>query len=76
MTLAPGDPFPDFELPNYAGNARPPDVTAALRAGLGARRTFLCDAQRAVQVELALREKTDTKHHPYVPRISCSRPTA
>ena len=120
MTLAPGDPLPDFELPDHAGNLRrlsdlvagdptvlhfyrgwwcpkeqryfrrllelqdeaevayvrivsvsvdPPEVTGALRAGLGARWTFLCDAERTVQAELALRETTDTKHHPYVPRV-------
>jgi peroxiredoxin len=120
VTLACGDPFPDFELPDHAGNARrlsdlvagdptvlhfyrgwwcpkeqryfrrllelqeeaevayvrmlsvsvdPPDVTAAFRAGLGARWTFLCDPERTVQAELALRETTDTKHDPYVPRV-------
>jgi len=47
----------------------PPDVTAAFRAGLGARWTFLCDAERSVQAELGLRETTDTRHDPYVPRV-------
>jgi peroxiredoxin len=47
----------------------PPEVAAAFRAGLGARWTFLCDAERSVQAELALRERTDTRHDPYVPRV-------
>jgi peroxiredoxin len=47
----------------------PPEVAAAYRAGLGARWTFLCDPDRAVLAELGLRETTDTKHHPYVPRV-------
>ena len=54
----------------------PPDVTAAFRAGLGARWTFLCDAERTVQAELALRETTDTKNHPYVPRVFTLSPDA
>src|SRR3954465_6649745 len=47
----------------------PPEVAAAYRAGRGARWTFLCDPDRAVLAELGLRETTDTKHHPYVPRV-------
>jgi peroxiredoxin len=47
----------------------PPEVASAFRAGLGARWTFLCDPERRVQAELALRETTDTVHHPYLPRV-------
>jgi len=47
----------------------PPAVNAAYRDGLGARWTFLCDEERRVQRELALRETTDTYHDPYVPRV-------
>src|SRR5215208_3560456 len=43
-----------------------PEVTAAYRAGLGARWSFLCDPDRVALARLALRETTDTKHHPYV----------
>ncbi len=118
--LSVGDPFPDFTLPDHAGNPRrlselvagdptalhfyrgwwcpkeqrylrrllelqeelevayarlvsvsvdPPEVTAAFRGGLGARWTFLSDAERSVQAELGLRETTDTRHDPYVPRV-------
>jgi peroxiredoxin len=45
------------------------ETTAALRAGLGARWTFLSDRERAVQEELGLRESTDTVHDPYVPAV-------
>ena len=45
----------------------PPAVSAAFRAGLGARWTFLSDADRSVQAELGLRETTDTLNDPYVP---------
>jgi peroxiredoxin len=45
----------------------PPAVAAAFRAGLGARWTFLSDADRSVQARLGLREATDTLNHPYVP---------
>jgi peroxiredoxin len=45
----------------------PPEVSAAFRAGLGARWTFLSDPERAAQRRLALRETTDTVHDPYVP---------
>jgi peroxiredoxin len=47
----------------------PPPVSAAFRAGLGARWTFLSDPDRSVQRELHLRETTDTLNHPYVPAI-------
>jgi peroxiredoxin len=47
----------------------PPEVAAAYRAGLGARWTFLCDPDRVAQAQLGLRETTDTKHNPYVPRV-------
>jgi len=46
-----------------------PEVSAALRAGLGARWTFLSDVDRAVQVQLRLRETTDTVNRPYVPAV-------
>ena len=46
-----------------------PQVTAAFRAGLGARWTFLCDPDRAVQSMLGLRETTDTVNDPYVPAV-------
>jgi peroxiredoxin len=45
----------------------PPETTAAFRAGLGARWTFLSDAERRYQGELGLRETTDLVHRPYVP---------
>jgi peroxiredoxin len=47
----------------------PPPVTAAFRAGLGARWTFLCDPQRTALEQLGLRETTDTVNHPYVPAV-------
>jgi peroxiredoxin len=47
----------------------PPEVAAAFRAGLGARWTFLCDPQRRALERLALRETTDTLHHPYAPAV-------
>jgi peroxiredoxin len=47
----------------------PPEVAAALRAGLGARWTFLSDADRAVQEELGLRETTDALRDPYWPTV-------
>ncbi|HYO19153.1 MAG TPA: redoxin domain-containing protein [Dermatophilaceae bacterium] len=46
-----------------------PVVLAAFRAGLGARWTFLSDAQRLYQGELGLLETTDTLHRPYVPTV-------
>ena len=47
----------------------PPAVNAAFRAGLGARWTFLSDADRRVQEQLRLRETTDTLNDPYVPAV-------
>jgi peroxiredoxin len=52
----------------------PPAVTAAFRAGLGARWTFLCDPDRSAQDRLGLRETTDTVHDPYVPAVFTLRP--
>ena len=45
----------------------PPEVQAAFRAGLGARYTFLSDAERSWLPRLGLLEGTDTVHHPYRP---------
>ena len=45
----------------------PPEVQAAFRAGLGARFTFLSDADRRWLVRLGLGETTDTLHRPYRP---------
>jgi len=47
----------------------PSPVTAAFRAGLGARWTFLSDPERTALEELGLRETTDTVNHPYVPSV-------
>jgi peroxiredoxin len=47
----------------------PPPVSAAFRAGLGARWTFLSDESRELQERLRLRETTDTLNHPYVPAV-------
>jgi peroxiredoxin len=47
----------------------PPAVSAAFRAGLGARWTFLSDSARTAQAELGLRETTDTLNDPYVPAV-------
>ena len=44
-----------------------PTVSAAFRAGLGARWTFLSDPDRRYLDVLGLRETTDTKYHPYAP---------
>jgi hypothetical protein len=52
----------------------PPQVTAAFRAGLGARWTFLSDPDRDVQRDLGLRETTDTLNDPYVPRVFTLHP--
>jgi peroxiredoxin len=46
-----------------------PQVSAAFRAGLGARWTFLSDPDRHVQAQLRLRETTDTLNVPYVPAV-------
>jgi peroxiredoxin len=45
----------------------PPEVQAAFRAGLGARFSFLSDAERQWLPRLGLAESTDTVHHPYRP---------
>ena len=45
----------------------PPEVQAALRAGLGARFLFLSDHERRWIERLGLRETTDTLHDPYRP---------
>jgi peroxiredoxin len=45
----------------------PPAEQAAFRAGLGARFTFLSDADRRWLEILGLRETTDTVHDPYQP---------
>jgi peroxiredoxin len=47
----------------------PWEVAAAFRAGLGARWTFLSDADRGAQRRLGLRETTDTVHDPYAPAV-------
>ena len=47
----------------------PPEVTAAFRAGLGARWTFLTDPEREHLDALELRETIDTVHHPYRPAV-------
>ncbi len=47
----------------------PPRVTAALRAGLGARWTFLADEDRGALERLGLRETTDTVNDPYAPTV-------
>jgi peroxiredoxin len=120
LPFAPGDPFPDLELPDHNGNPRrlvelaaedptvlqffrgwwcpkeqrffrrlvalqdeaevgyarfvsvsvdPPAVSAAFRAGLGARWTFLCDADHRAVDDLGLRETTDTLNDPFVPSV-------
>lgn len=43
------------------------EVQSAFRAGLGARFTFLSDAERRWLPKLGLLEGTDTVHHPYRP---------
>ena len=45
----------------------PPEVQSAFRAGLGARFTFLSDAERRWLARLGLLETTDTVHRPYLP---------
>lgn len=52
----------------------PPDVSAAFRAGLGARWTFLCDPEHRHVDALGLRETTDTLHDPYRPASFVLRP--
>lgn len=46
-----------------------PLVSAAFRAGAGARWTFLSDSTRTYLDALGLRETTDTLHEPYVPAV-------
>lgn len=50
-------------------SVEPPAVSAAFRAGLDARWTFLSDAGRELQAVLDLREITDTVHDPYLPAV-------
>jgi peroxiredoxin len=45
----------------------PPVVSAAFRAGLGARWTFLSDADRVWIDRLGIEEASDTAHRPYLP---------
>jgi peroxiredoxin len=45
----------------------PPETLAAFRAGLGARWTFLSDAERRYLADLGLGETTDRVHRPYLP---------
>jgi len=52
----------------------PPPVTAAFRAGLGARWTFLSDEHRRYIGELDLLETTDTVYRPYVPTAFTLQP--
>ena len=47
----------------------PSPVQAALRAGLGARFTFLSDHERRWLERLNLLETTDRVHHPYRPLV-------
>jgi peroxiredoxin len=55
-------------------SVEPPEVTAAFRAGLDARWTFLSDVDRTWQSALDLREITDTVHDPYIPTVSVCDP--
>ena len=50
-------------------SVEPPPVSAAFRAGLDARWTFLSDVDRVLQSALDLRETTDTVHDPYLPAV-------
>ena len=51
-----------------------PEVQSAFRAGLGARFTFLSDAERRWIDRLGLLEDTDTTHLPYRPAGFTLRP--
>lgn len=51
-----------------------PRVAAALRAGLGARWTFLSDPDRVALGELDLVETTDTTNRPYLPTVFTLHP--
>jgi peroxiredoxin len=55
-------------------SVEPPAVTAAFRAGLDARWTFLSDVDRGWQSALDLREVSDTVHDPYVPTVLVCTP--
>ena len=50
-------------------SVEPPPVSAAFRAGLDARWTFLSDHDRAWLAATDLREVTDTVHDPYLPAV-------
>ncbi len=52
----------------------PPEVQAAFRAGIGARWTFLSDADRRWIDELGLMETTDSTHRPYLPVVFTLQP--
>ena len=52
----------------------PPAELAAFRAGLGARWTFLSDADRTWLDRLGLLETTDTVYRPYAPVVVTLRP--
>lgn len=52
----------------------PPAVSAAFRAGLGARWTFLADPERRHTDALGLRETTDTTNDPYLPTVFLLHP--
>lgn len=52
----------------------PVETAAAFRAGLGARWTFLSDAERRYVDDLGLIEGTDTVHRPYAPYSYVLRP--
>jgi peroxiredoxin len=126
LPFAPGDAFPDLELPDHNGNRRRlaelagedptvlqffrgwwcpkeqrffrrlvalqeeaevgyarfvsvsvdrPAVSAAFRAGLGARWTFLCDPDHRAVEDLGLRETTDTLNDPFVPAVFVLAPS-
>jgi peroxiredoxin len=51
-----------------------PEVQSAFRAGLGARFTFLSDADRRWLPRLGLLEADDTTHDPYRPAVFTLRP--
>ena len=51
-----------------------PEVQSAFRAGLGARFTFLSDAERRWIDRLGLVESSDTVHRPYRPAAFTLRP--
>ncbi len=51
-----------------------PTTSAAFRAGLGARWTFLCDDGRTLTDTVGLREITDTTNDPYLPTVFVLHP--